>query len=729
MRYRGFSVGSYILIFWIIVTVVCGFITWRLFPIPFGSLFETFFTLTIIALVMTLAAATVMIMRRRSIWVKAVAFLPAALMVLVGSTAIILKIDYRLLPNTSLRYDLSAEEWKEDVRYFAEQFPEQHVRLYEMVPQEVFEARAAALIDTIPGLDDTKIKNEIYKLAALPNDAHSFPNVFTHKLDWHALPFKLWLFGDGVHVLDAGREHRDLIGARLVEIGSTPIAEAYEKLRPCLAAESEYNWKDRFINCLSISEFLYAEGIVDDPRSFDMTFETRDRLKVTVEVETYHYVPVLYWSSLSPVDNDLPYILPNDRRDSWWFEYREDSGTLYLQFNKCQRESGEEKIEEFVESLGEWVEGNEFERFVVDIRKNDGGDAYVSRQFADLIIGNARIDRPGRLFVLTSRKTFSAAVMFLSLIDNNTMAIIVGESTGQGPFFCGGPQPITLPNSGIEILASRHYNRCSLIDDGSDSFEPDLFVDYTIEDFLGDRDPVMEKVLAYGTPVATTGEIDSLTAQRCLGRYCFSQFQILSVEREGDGLRFSIDDFFEGSYRNVSSRLYTAGENKFHTDIFGVDLLFTAGPDGRMDGVVLRWRGIDTYAGRSPEGHKKPMELFAEGRIDEAIDGMYEQRGVYLAEVPDLEARLNLMGYSLLREEKDAEAVKIFQLNVRLFPESANTYDSLAEGYMLSGRRELAIENYEKALELNPDASNAREILGHLRKGETWDRQERKWTG
>ena len=460
MNNKRMPVGTVVLLISALFTVVSWFITWRLFPIPFGMLFNTFFYLTVAGLVVCLAMLAVMALRSSLVWLKAIGVIPGILALVLTSTAIILRIDYRLLPSTCYRHGLSADEWKEDVRYFAREFPQQHVRLYEMVSRETFEARAAALEDAIPQLSENSIKMELYKLVALPNDAHSFPNVFTHKLDWHALPFKFWLFDDGVYVLDAGREHREAIGARLVAIEDTPIEKAYEILRPCLSAESEYNWKDRFLYTLSVVEFLHAEGIAPDPHLVDMTFETRDGLKLTLEITPFHYIPVLYWSGFRPIDNDLPYILSNDRRDNYWFEYREDTGTLYFQFNRCLRESGDETIEEFVERLGMWVEANEFDRFVVDIRKNDGGDGYVAQEVAGLIIGNTKINRPGRLFALTSRKTFSGAVMFLSLIENNTKAVIVGEPTGQGPFFCGGPRPIVLPNSGLEIFASRHYNSC-----------------------------------------------------------------------------------------------------------------------------------------------------------------------------------------------------------------------------------------------------------------------------
>jgi cytochrome c-type biogenesis protein CcmH/NrfG len=56
----------------------------------------------------------------------------------------------------------------------------------------------------------------------------------------------------------------------------------------------------------------------------------------------------------------------------------------------------------------------------------------------------------------------------------------------------------------------------------------------------------------------------------------------------------------------------------------------------------------------------------------------------------------------------------MFQLNVELYPQSWNVYDSLGETYMNNGDRDLAIQNYKKSLELNPDNSNGKEMLKKL---------------
>ncbi|MGD8535013.1 MAG: alpha/beta hydrolase-fold protein [Candidatus Aminicenantes bacterium] len=80
------------------------------------------------------------------------------------------------------------------------------------------------------------------------------------------------------------------------------------------------------------------------------------------------------------------------------------------------------------------------------------------------------------------------------------------------------------------------------------------------------------------------------------------------------------------------------------------------------------------------------------------------------------ESEFNAMGYRLMGAGKIKAAIEIFKLNVELYPESANVYDSLAEAYMNSGDTKKAIKNYKRSLELNPDNSNAKEMLKKLEK-------------
>jgi cyclase len=89
------------------------------------------------------------------------------------------------------------------------------------------------------------------------------------------------------------------------------------------------------------------------------------------------------------------------------------------------------------------------------------------------------------------------------------------------------------------------------------------------------------------------------------------------------------------------------------------------------------------------------------------------------AEEPDAwnlaENELNTLGYQLLARDMVGEAIAVFELNVEAYPDAFNTYDSLGEGYMTAGNNELAIANYKRSLELNPENTNATAMLARLR--------------
>ena len=79
------------------------------------------------------------------------------------------------------------------------------------------------------------------------------------------------------------------------------------------------------------------------------------------------------------------------------------------------------------------------------------------------------------------------------------------------------------------------------------------------------------------------------------------------------------------------------------------------------------------------------------------------------------ENSLNNAGYQLLAANRIKEAIEVFALNVKLFPNAWNTYDSLGEAYALAGNKKLAIENYEKSIKLNPKSESGQAALANLK--------------
>ena len=69
-----------------------------------------------------------------------------------------------------------------------------------------------------------------------------------------------------------------------------------------------------------------------------------------------------------------------------------------------------------------------------------------------------------------------------------------------------------------------------------------------------------------------------------------------------------------------------------------------------------------------------------------------------------------------MSENKVDEAIAVFKINVKLFPDFANPYDSLGDAYLQIGDTENAIKNFKIALEKDPNFENSKTKLNKLLK-------------
>ncbi len=112
-------------------------------------------------------------------------------------------------------------------------------------------------------------------------------------------------------------------------------------------------------------------------------------------------------------------------------------------------------------------------------------------------------------------------------------------------------------------------------------------------------------------------------------------------------------------------------------------------------------------------------DVIAEDSVEAAIARYHELRERYEDGFTYnfRESTLNRLGYRLLRADQIDDAIALFKLNIEMYPEAWNPYDSLAEAYMTKGQNEQAIALYRQSLVLNPDNQNGVQMLQKL-KGE-----------
>ena len=116
-------------------------------------------------------------------------------------------------------------------------------------------------------------------------------------------------------------------------------------------------------------------------------------------------------------------------------------------------------------------------------------------------------------------------------------------------------------------------------------------------------------------------------------------------------------------------------------------------------------------------GAARAVVTLLDGDAAAADDAVRDLAGQ--ADASRVEAEVNGMGYALLQTGHPEQALAVFELNTRVFPDAFNTWDSLGEAYMELGRDEEAIASYERSLALNPVNENAVLMIERLREGTT----------
>ncbi|GJM35444.1 MAG: hypothetical protein DHS20C18_44450 [Saprospiraceae bacterium] len=122
---------------------------------------------------------------------------------------------------------------------------------------------------------------------------------------------------------------------------------------------------------------------------------------------------------------------------------------------------------------------------------------------------------------------------------------------------------------------------------------------------------------------------------------------------------------------------------------------------------------VTTFA-KIANGEKIPVDFLLEGNFEEAMDAYSALMKQNPNDLSVNEDNLNRLGYRFLSQGKTKLAQDIFKVNMTLYPDSFNVYDSYAEACKEMGEIDLAILYYNKSLSLNPENNNAKEILKEL---------------
>lgn len=417
----------------------------------------------------------------------------------------------------------SPDARRADIAAFRAQFLEVD-RSYAPAARAEAERRLAALEGQVGDVSQAYFELELARIVALADNGHTayFPGPRSRRFN-RIMDVRLAPFGEDFYVLRASPAHADLLGARLVAIDGRPAARARDAARSLAGGVPA--WRDRgAAYFLESPEQMQALGVIvradraayrfrlANGRTVTRTFtpEPANPDRVRANADRWYYPELMEaegdsWRTLIGVEQ-APWAW---REPDQPFRMRDAPEIDAFVIEMRQNNSSEETdIAEFMLDALEAARTSGRRNIVLDMRMNGGGDLNTTRAWV------RRLPRtvPGRVFVLTSPYTFSAAISTIGYLKQSApeRVTIVGEPVGDRLDFHSEGDIITLPASSAAILSAteRHDYRtgCRNIENchGSvvrypiavESLAPDIAAPWTIEAYRAGRDPAMEAVAA-----------------------------------------------------------------------------------------------------------------------------------------------------------------------------------------------------------------------------------------
>ena len=368
-----------------------------------------------------------------------------------------------------------------------------------------FYAAMNKLRKAIPKLTDVQITIELMKMIRYIGDGHS--NIFlpVAKPEFRqTLPLQFYLFEEGLYIISADPKYKELLGSRVLQFENRNINEVINALEPLNGRDNKMTVLVRLPYLMRYPTLLKTLGVISGSKQVELKIQDVKGKVKTVYVTPDTSQPDIWniqphpkgWVSFPEILKDsIPLYLKNNDK-VFWFDYSPETKIVYAQVNRIWN-TAEGSLAGFGNKLSTFINENNIDKLVIDLRGNNGGNTFSGWDFVNELLHNNKINKKGHLFVITGRRTFSAAQNTATYFEHLTNAIFVGEPTGSRPNFVGDEAPVKLPYSQIELNVSGVLWQSSWGVDKRTWIPPLLYIPPTFEAFKANRDKAMEAIMAY----------------------------------------------------------------------------------------------------------------------------------------------------------------------------------------------------------------------------------------
>ncbi|HEV7163810.1 MAG TPA: hypothetical protein VGO35_00280 [Gammaproteobacteria bacterium] len=413
------------------------------------------------------------------------------------------------VPVTQPWASLTTSQWREDLKYFADNAPLKHRNFYHAMTQAEFQDEIHRFDTAMPTLSPEQIVVEFIRLGAMIQDAHSSVSLAVLKLPY--MPVRFVEFDDGVYVESADKAHAEMVGAKLVSVGSIGWKEAMAKIDPLVSDDAGNDGEKRTYaahDYLNVPFILKGIGLSDSSQHATFMLEKAGKrrsytLDASVPSAGFSVADLVFdpipegWVSARASGPSIP-LARTHPDQAYWFEPVQQHEAVYVSLRAMVNMPGP-TLADFAKQLGDYLGSHDVKRLIVDLRGNPGGDNTLLRPLLVTLI-RANTNYRGGLWVLISHKTHSAAQNFVNRLESYTDAIFVGEPTSENVNFYGDPTGIELPNSHIPVYLSALWWQDKDPRDHRTATAPEIAVPQSFEQLVAGKDPALEIALTEPAP-------------------------------------------------------------------------------------------------------------------------------------------------------------------------------------------------------------------------------------
>jgi tetratricopeptide (TPR) repeat protein len=364
---------------------------------------------------------------------------------------------------------LTATQWQNDLNFLQKKIHTDYSNLFYHVTARQFDSAVAAFSRQIPHLTENGIHVGFVRLIAMFRIGHT---VMQSKMGenedsmvplFHFYPFTISPFSDGLFIQNIDERYKEALGGRLVKIGNTRVDEALKRMHTVISCENEQYFKSNLHYFIRLPEILEALEITPGAEAVVLSYIKNGIAgTITVKAEAYPeyawydgppYLPKGWVDACENYNQPASPLWMKDPRKIRYFEYLQESKTVYVHHTAVV-DRPNDNIGDFFEKTFRFIDSNEVDKFVLDIRLNGGGNNYLNKSVITRIIQSKKINRYGHLFVITGAATFSAAQNLTNELEKYTEAIFVGEPTAENVNFWGDVKTEVLPLSKLKVKLS-----------------------------------------------------------------------------------------------------------------------------------------------------------------------------------------------------------------------------------------------------------------------------------